>query len=172
MDPQKMMGFDTPGDKRVSVTVRDWNALRLALWRNRAAWEIAERAAKELLDRCEHVEGCPGKTDETRLCLGGSVWSEDRLTAEERACPDREVRMSALIILNAARQFTSVRVNKPADAPYFAPSREYFSAVMAELAAAQVELEALRGNAVVPPSAAQRLELPPPPPGLEEGETP
>jgi hypothetical protein len=159
MDPRKAMGFEVPGDQRVLVPVRDWNAMKLALWRSRAAWAIAERAAEELLDRCEHVEGCPGKTDEMAPCLGGSVFTEDRLSVEVGACPDRETRMSALVILNAARQFAPIKANRPADAPYFAPGREYFSDVMAELAASQAELESLRGSAVTLPPDGRNPQL-------------
>lgn len=141
MDPktQKMMGFDTPGDQRVPVPVRDWNAMRLALWRSKVSWDIVVQAAAELVERCAHMEGCPGKSVETEPCL--------------QDCPDRELRMSALVILNAARQFAPADARKPADAPYYAPSREYFSEVLAELVVAQTELEVLRGSAVTEPTA-------------------
>jgi hypothetical protein len=142
MDQRKMMGFEAPGDQRVPVPVRDWNALKLALWRSRVAWDIAERAAKEIVDRCGHMEGCAGKIAETEPCLAD--------------CPDRELRMAALVILAAARQFAPTDARKPANAPYFAPSREYYSAVMAELAAAQAELEALRGGAATPPQLQEK----------------
>jgi|SRR5271157_1985679 len=132
MDPQKMMGFDTPGDQRVPVPVRDWNAMRLAIWRSKVAWDIVAREAASLVAQAAHMEGCAGKTVETDPCLPD--------------CPDRELRMSALVILNAARQFAPANARKPADAPYFAPSREYFSEVMAELVAARAELEVLRGD--------------------------
>lgn len=146
MDPQKMMGFDTPGDQRVPVPVRDWNAMRLAIWRSKVAWDIVVREADDLVKRAAHMEGCPGKAAETEPCLAD--------------CPDRELRMSALVILNAARQFAPVSARKPADAPYFAPSREYFSEVMAELVAAKAELEVLRGGKVTEPPA---LEVKTPP---------
>jgi hypothetical protein len=135
----KMMGLVTPGDERVPVAARDWNGMRLALWRSKVAWDIVSRSAEELLDRCAHMEGCAAKTDETQACL--------------RDCPDRELRMSTLVILNAARQFAPIDARKPADAPYFAPGREKFSAMVVELAVAQAELEAIRGAKLTEPPA-------------------
>ena len=150
MDHQKMMGFDVPGDQKVPVPVRDWNAMRLALWRSKVAWDIAARAAADLVERAAHMEGCPGKELETEPCLPD--------------CPDRELRMSALVILNAARQFAPANVHKPANAPYFAPSREYFSEVISELEVARAELEVLRGSKMTePPALAAKT-----PPQLEE----
>lgn len=130
---RKLLGFDTPGDQRVSIQVRDWNALKLAAWRSRVGWEVATRAALDVVDRCAHAAGCPGKGSETEPCLP--------------ECADREVRMSALVVLSAARQLAPVDARKPADQPYFAPSRERYSEVMAELAAAQAELDVLRAGA-------------------------
>jgi hypothetical protein len=138
MDHKKLMGYESPSDKKVRIQVGHWEAQRLALWRSRVAWQIAEKAATEILDRCEHAEHCVALADETKPC------------APE--CPDRETWMSALVILNAARQFGPVNAKKPANAPYYAPSREHFSEVLGELAAAQAELETLRGTVVtVPP---------------------
>ena len=139
MDPQKMMGFEVPGDQRVPVPVRDWNAMKLALWRSKWAMDISAHAAAELVARAAHMEGCPGKELETEPCLPD--------------CPDRELRMSALVILNASRQFAPVNARQPANAPYYAPSREYFSEVLAELAVAQAELEVLRGKKMTEPPA-------------------
>ena len=59
--------------------------------------------------------------------------------------------MSALVILNAARQFAPVDARQLAKAPYYAPSREQFSEVLGELGAAQAELKALRGTVVTMP---------------------
>jgi hypothetical protein len=129
MNQQKMMGFQTPDDQRVSIVVRDWNAMKLALWRSRTAWEIVGREAATILGRCDHVADCEGKDNEKSPCLPG--------------CIDRELRMSALVILNAARMFAPI-AHRPANAPYIAPSREYFSEVVAELAATQLENEKLR----------------------------
>lgn len=140
-----MMGFDIPGDQRVPVTVRDWNAMKLAIWRSRVGWKIAEDRSLETIASCRHVDGCPGKSSETSPCLPG--------------CPDREHRMSALVVLNAARMFAPNHAPKPADAPYFAPSREYFSDVLAELAGAQVEI--LRLREVLRKA---EVEMPPPSP--------
>jgi hypothetical protein len=75
------------------------------------------------------MEGCAGKTSETSPCLPD--------------CPDRELRASALVILNAARQFAPLDARRQADGPYYAPSRESFSETMAELGACQFEIDAL-----------------------------
>lgn len=138
MDAQKKMGLRIPGDEKVTVPARHWQAARLALWRSKHAWDIAMREAKQVLDRCEHAPECAGKGNETEVC--------------QRDCPGREARLSALVILNAGRQFT-IDVNRPADAPYFAPSREHFSEVIGELLACQAELEAIRGAAVTSPDS-------------------
>lgn len=172
MDQAKMQGVEVPGDQRVPVTVRDWNAMKHAAWRNRVAWDIAERAAREILDRCRHAEGCPGADDDSAPCTGTPAFyttpgektsvkkkpsSVPRLTVQTDACPDREIRMSTLVILNAARQFAPVDAKKIAEAPYFAPSREYYSAIVSDLGAAQAELEAIRGpTAKLPPSAEEK----------------
>ena len=148
MQAQKMMGFESPGDQRVPISVRDWNALRLALWRSKAAWEIATRAASAIVDRCKHTSGCPAEQVESEPCLPD--------------CPDREMRMDALVVLGAARMFAPIDARRAAADPYMAPSREYFSEMIAELASAQAEngiLRAtLRANGVQVPSPPEREE--------------
>lgn len=138
---KQMLGFDDPGDRKVGVRVRDWNALKLAAWRSRVGWSAIEDRAIEIIERCKHSEGCAGKEDATEPC-----WP---------TCPDRELRMDALVMLNAARTCAPADARKPGDS-YFAPSREYFSEVLSELAAAQVENVALRAAlkslGVEPPS--------------------
>lgn len=134
----KMLGFESPDDKKVPVLVGHWNAQKRALWRSKVAWDIALRSAEGILERCRHAEGCPGVEDEVEPCLP--------------ECPDRETRMDASVILGAARQFAPVDAKKLATAPYFAPSREHFSEVLGELGAAQAELEAIRGGAVTVPA--------------------
>lgn len=124
---RKLMGFETPGDQKVPVPARDWNAMKRAIWRSMDGWKRATLAAQEIVARCKHTPGCPGEKIETEPCLG--------------TCPDREQRMSALVILNAARAHSPVNARQPADGQYFAPSREYFSEVLATLAAAQTELD-------------------------------
>jgi hypothetical protein len=150
---RKMMGFDSPADQKVPIRVGDWNALKLSIWRSMVGWEIARRAAEEIVERCQHVSGCPGEESETEQCLP--------------ECPDREQRMSALVMLSAARTCAPVITRRPSEGQYFAPSREYFSEVLAELAAAQVELaavhEALRRAGVAAPA---------PPPNEEPAELP
>jgi len=63
--------------------------------------------------------------------------------------------------LNAARGFTPPVASKISGQLYTMPSREYFSAVVAELAACQAELAALR-------AAGAKAEPPPNPPSLQE----
>jgi len=159
-DPQKMMGFQTEADRRVTIPVRHWDAAKLALWRSRMAWQIAEHAAAELLAHCKHVDDCLGKESETEPCASN--------------CPDRETRLSALVILNAARQFAPVDARKPAEAPYFAPTREYFSEVLAELLTAQTELEALhsQGFTATPTPQAESALATKPQPQLTNPEPP
>ncbi len=173
MDPRKMMGFENPGDQKIQVTFRDWGAMKLALWRSKTAWEIAKREATVILDGCAHAEGCPAAQDETRPCLADSYEKSPQTDGEtneeyeerpfervQMGCPDRELRMSALVVLNAARMFAPVDARRPADGPYFAPSREYFSEVLSELGAAQIELAALR-------EALREAGVPPPTPSAE-----
>ena len=144
----KMMGFETPGDKKIPVTVRDWNAMKLAVWRSKIAWEIVEREASGILEHCTHSDGCPGIETETVPCLSDQYQqvSEDKTEIVKMGCSDREKRASALVILNAARQFAHKDVRKVANETYFAPSREYFSEILAELAAAQTEIEVLQSK--------------------------
>jgi len=137
MSQQHMMGLDP--EKRTLIDNRVWFGQKLALWRSRYAWDIAVKQAAEIVARCSHMTGCPAETVETEPCLAD--------------CPDREIRMSALVVLNAARQFAPPVAAKIANQPYMAPSREYFSEIVAELAACQAELAALRGDAAtVPPT--------------------
>jgi hypothetical protein len=149
---KKMLGFDSPSDQKVPVRVGDWNALKLALWRGRMGWEIAAHAATEIIERCQHTSGCLGESDELEPCLP--------------SCPDREARMSALVVLNAARTCVPADARKPPEgSAYFAPSREYFSEVIAALAVAQIENEALhealRRAGVVSPVPPPSEELTP-----------
>ncbi len=148
MDNQKMMGFRTPGDQKVAIPVRDWNAIKLALWRSRTGWEITARSALEALGRCKHLEGCPGVGDDNEPCLSG--------------CEDRETRMSLLVILGAARMFAPFDARRPAAEPFLAPSREHFSEVMGELSVAQIENDALRAAL-----AAAGIEIPTPVPDVK-----
>jgi len=129
MEPRRMMGLDTESDRLVTIPVRHWNALKLAAWRHKTAWDAVEPEARRIVDHCEHAPGCPATTDDEPC-------NED--------CPDRELRLSALVILAAAKQSTAVEAHRPANMPYIAPSREHFSEVLAELAAAQAELAAVR----------------------------
>ena len=161
MEANKMMGLVNASDQKVALPIRDWNAMKLALWRSKVGWEIAERAALEILEQCVHLDGCPGKDDETAACLGGVVFGQEKT---EVGCPDREARMNALVVLNAARQFAPAEVRRPTDAPYHAPSREYFSEVITDLMATRAELEAiytfLSTKGIEPPNWRQERTTP------------
>ena len=163
MDHRKMVGLETPGDQRIPVTVRDWDAMKRAIWRGAQGWEIVARQAITILEQCAHIEGCPGETSETETCLQDRYENQVRV---QSGCPDRELRMSALVILNAARQFAPTVAPKPADSQYFAPSREYFSEVLSSLAASEVEIARLREElreATASDASTASTEPPPPP---------
>ena len=146
MEAAKLMGFETPDDKKVPVSLRDWNAQKLALWHSRSLADLTIHEALEILNRCKHKDGCPGAKSETEPCFSPAYKKDDGSESEvlTEGCPDREQRMSVLVILNAARQLAPADARKPADQPYFAPSREYYSEVMATLGASQIENEMLR----------------------------
>lgn len=151
---QKMMGFQAPGDERVPVPLRTYNAMKRGLWRAKVALDIASKQAAEMVERCRHSEGCPGAMKESEPCLA--------------SCPDREQRMSALVVLNAGRTLAPIDARKPEE-QYFAPSREYFSEIIAELAAAQAELEAWRARypeSMSPPIDVNELPAHAPAPAL------
>jgi hypothetical protein len=83
--------------------------------------------------------------------------------------------MSTLVILNAARMFAPFDARRAASDPYFAPSREYFSEMIAELGATQIEIEVLRATlrdagleVPTPPPVDQALPEPAPPLRLKE----
>lgn len=169
--PRTMMGMEAPGDQIVPIKAREWQGMKLAAWRAKVALEIIERAAAESLPKCRHVDGCPGATDSTAPCVKDAYETvadietepqppfDPTLGADYRdlrtsfgvksarlissGCPDRELRMSLLVILNAARSFAPINARRPAGEPYFAPSREYFSEVMAELGALQLTADAM-----------------------------
>ncbi|HEY6357723.1 MAG TPA: hypothetical protein VIX35_05740 [Vicinamibacterales bacterium] len=92
---------------------------------------------------------CPGATNEREPCLP--------------SCQDREIRMSALVVLNAAQQFAPPIASKLAEQPYLLPSREYFAEIIGELGACQAELTTVRGSVVTMPT--------PNPPQLPEKQT-
>jgi hypothetical protein len=183
-----MMGLEVPGDQKIPVAVRDWNGLKLGLWRSKVAWEIAAREAVRILSGCRHLDGCPGAEDDTQPCIAERYekslqdfveTDEDYATRQavrvQEGCPDRELRMSTLVILNAARMFAPLDARRAAADPYMAPSREYFSEVIAELGSAQIEIEVLREalrdaglEVPTPPPVDQALPEPAPPLRLEE----
>lgn len=186
MDQKKMLGFKAPGDEKIPVVVREWTGMKLALWRSKVAWEIAAREAIAILERCVHLPECPGAEDATQPCISERYAKERAQRADEtdeayaglastriqEGCPDRELRMSALVILNAARMFAPIDARRPAADAYTAPSREYFSEVIAELGTAQIEIDALRealhAAGVPVPSPTSSLTEPAPPLQLEE----
>ena len=138
----KAIAPDIPGDQKVPVPVRDWNALKLGLWRSKIAFDVARHQALEIIDRCAHLDGCPGAQVETEPCIAPTFDEKGQMV--QLGCPDREIRMSALVILNAARQLAPIDPRRTANEPYYAPSREYFSEVLSTLAATLAELEAMK----------------------------
>lgn len=166
MQNQKMMGFETAGDKRVSVTVRDWQAMQLAVWRSRVGFEAVILAATAIIANCKHADGCPGASDDTEPCLSDRyttlIEGETSSVLVSHGCPDREIRMSALVALNAARTLAPIDARRPAGEPYMAPGRERYSETIAELGATQIELDRLR--AIL---AEHKIDVPAPPPNLE-----
>lgn len=153
MDAQqrRMLGLETDADRKVTIPVRHWDAMRLALWRHKVAWEAVLPQAQLILEQCGHAEGCPGISSETEPC------GPD--------CPDRERRLSALVILAAAKRFAPIDARRPSDGLFVAPSRERFSEIIAELTTAQLELDLLhaQGYSVTPPPQGDA------PPQLKEG---
>ncbi len=133
---QHMLGLDP--ELQTKVDNRVWFAQRLALWRSKVAWDIAVKQASEIVQRCRHEHGCDGAKDDGAPCLA--------------ECPDREIRMSALVVLGAGLQFAPVSAAKVLAQPFSAPGREYFTSIVAELAACQAELEILRGTVVAVPA--------------------
>jgi hypothetical protein len=167
MDESRRQGLTTPGDNKIPIPVRDWSALKLALWRSKTAWEITVREAAEIVSRCRHVKGCPGEHKEAEPCVPDRTVDD----AVVLGCADRETRMSALVILNAARMFAPIDARRPAVEQYWAPSREHFSEVMTELSVIQIENDVLRAalrDAGLPiPTAPTNLD----PPQLKETAT-
>lgn len=164
MNERQQMGFETAADQRVQISMRDWDALRRAIWRSSMGWEAVMRSASDILQRCRHVEGCPGQHDETVSCSGRPPSFENPNAPQEAACPDRETRMDALVIMTAARMYSPTDARRPANDPFIAPSREYYSEILAALVVAQAQLEALRAAGVEipePPSKGGTLALPP-----------
>lgn len=161
MDSREMMGFETPGDKKVPVSVRDWQAMRRAIWRSAKGWEIVANTAQHIIDECDHTEGCPGLEDDTAECLRDRYKTVDGVAVLAAAgCRDRELRVSALVMLAAALQHAPRDVTKPTD-EYFAPSREYFSEILSSLHVAQLEIEELRAKIArtAQPSFFERIML-------------
>lgn len=162
MDAPKIMGFENPGDQKFKVSLRDWNATKLAMWRGKTLSDIVVRQALELVGHCRHSPGCPGSENETEPCFSSTL-NEDG-SVKTPGCPDRELRMSALVILNAARQLSPVDARRPSD-PFYAPSREYYSELIAEFMATQLENEMLR-------RALQEAGVEPPSPPATQAEAP
>lgn len=174
IDPKKLLGEETDSDKKVSVRLGDWNAMKLHAYNSKTKWETVALEAERLLEGCAHLDGCPAADNEAVACLGlremkrafaqigVNATEEDGVVpavlpavgfapqAAELGCPDREKRISILVILNCAREFAAIDARRPAEGRYFAPSREYFSKMIAELGATQIEVDELRAKLSVP----------------------
>jgi hypothetical protein len=171
----RLQGFDP--DPRVTVDKRVWFGAKLALWRSKYFWDATFKQAAEIVARCQHMAGCPAETEpetfRAALLQAAKRQVNDdaqplRLALPEEIepclddCPDREFRLSALVILNAARLFAPPSAARLAEQPYMMPSREWVAEIVAELAACQAELEVLRADAttIPPPSGAPVKMLP------------
>jgi hypothetical protein len=140
ISPEKLAG--RAPEPRVPVDVRVWSGQKLALWKSKVGWDIAAKQAAEITARCRHAPECPAPADPNEPCLS--------------ECPDHEIWLSALVVLNAARAFAPPVASKIAEQPYAMPSREYVASLVAELGACQAELEVLRGTVVtMPPDSPQ-----------------
>ena len=105
----------------VTIDARRWKALRRQMLRMVLGWRNTQREARRILDSCRHASGCEGAADPSRPCLA--------------SCPDREGRLSALVILGNADEhvmFASALPRK-LDNDYSPPARETWDALVAEL---------------------------------------
>jgi hypothetical protein len=125
--PDAMLGFQPEG--KVTIDVRHWDALRRIVWRMKTSWGFVENECNAIIATCRHVDGCRGAVDSTETC--------------HPQCPDRQTRLSALVILANAREFARADVHKPG-ANYIPPTREYFDALVSDLATAEYTLEEVR----------------------------
>ena len=115
------------------------------------SWGFVESECRDLVASCKHAEGCLGATDIRESCLP--------------SCPDRQTRLSALVIYANAREFTKVEAQKPTSIEgggYIPPTREFFDLVLSDLAAAETELAEMKKAGFALPIVSPPLSLPDP----------
>jgi hypothetical protein len=120
----QLLGFQKP--EMVSVDAKKWQAVRRQLVRLVIGWRYAAKESGRILETCRHADGCRAAAgDHTAPCLP--------------ACPDREVRLSALVIAHNAELYAMLRetMGLPlrVDGDFHPPSRETWDAVVSELEA-------------------------------------
>lgn len=116
----QMLGI--PKVEKVSIDVRQWRALRRQMVRMVLGWRIADREMALVLAGCRHDAGCPAREDRTQSCLS--------------TCPDRETRLSALVVKHNAELYSMHGETLPKHGDdYRPPPREYFDAIVSELEA-------------------------------------
>ncbi len=147
-----MLGFQP--DAKVTIDARHWEALRRIVWRMKVAWGFVEQECLALVATCRHVDGCRGAVESTEPCRA--------------ECPDRQTRLSALVVLANAREFARADARKPG-ASYIPPTREYFDAIVSDLVAAEVALDEVRRKVVAATELVPALTEPAPPPALTDG---
>lgn len=108
-------------DEKVPVSVRVWEGMRRSLARLMLTCAQMKREGDEMLSRCRHAPGCPGEKSELEACLAD--------------CPDREWRLSALVIrANAGAHVGAFRLPRVGPDDILAPpSREFLDRMIAEL---------------------------------------
>jgi len=148
----QILGFQP--ESKVSIDARHWESLKRIVWRMKTSWGFVESECRDLIASCQHAEGCLGADDIREPCLS--------------SCPDRQTRLSALVIYANAREFISVNAPKPTSIEgggYIPPTREFFDLVLSELVVAHAELDDMKkliqeSGATLPPTVSPPV-LPP-----------
>jgi hypothetical protein len=115
----KLQGFQA--DEKVAVKVRTWEGIRRTLANMMETAVQVVRECDEQLERCKHAPGCTAQ--------GGLV---DPCPPE---CPDREFRLSALVIrANFARYVGMYTLPKGnSEGVTLPPAREFLDQMISEL---------------------------------------
>lgn len=126
-----LLGFEP--DHKVTIDSRHWESLKRIVWRMKTSWGFVGNESADLVASCRHTDGCPGAKSDSETCL--------------RSCPDRQTRLSALVILANSREFEKVTAPTPtkvSGAGYMPPTREFFDSLLSDLVAAQSENEFIK----------------------------
>lgn len=110
-------------EKTIPVKERVWQSMRRILARQAVSWTHCLRESRLILDACRHDPACPSKRGDPGLpCL--------------QSCPDREINLSARVLLASALEFAgTLRLPSWTGTGYIPPTREYFDRILAELEA-------------------------------------